>query len=97
MGQAHRAALLQPGPALRRFVVYSITCDPALRAQRDYYLHPDEPRVVNRATTSTPRELSFHPEALARAAFAIDARVELLRRKGRRGRAARHESVRSLP
>src|SRR6186997_2275697 len=96
MAQAHRAALLQPGPALRRFVVYSITCDPALRAQRDYYLHPIEPRVVSRATTSTPRELSLQPEALARAAFAINARVESLRRKGPRERVARHESARSL-
>src|SRR6185369_1794276 len=96
MGQAHHAALLQPGPALRRFVVDSITCDPALRAQRDYYFHPVEPRVVNRATTSTPRELSLQPEALAPAAFAADARVESLRRKGLRERVARHASARSL-
>src|SRR4051794_38069973 len=96
MDQAHRAALLQPVPALRRFVVYSITCDPALRAQRDYYLHPVEPRVVNRATTSTPREQSLQPRALARAVFATAARVESLRRRGRRVRVARHESARSL-
>src|SRR5689334_704007 len=96
MDQAHRAALLQPGPALRQFVVYSKTCDPALRAQRDCHLHPVEPRVVNRVTTSTPRARSLQREASVRTAFALDVRVEWLRRKDRRARVARRESARSL-